>query len=411
MSSTDRAERSLHADSHERQQGRRGWHETDARTKSDDVVEARRIPERSAEIAAVGEREQAGGHPCRRAAARAARALREIVRISRRAVHLVVGVRSHRELGNVRLADRNDASLAQPLDEDAVFAGHRGRGKIGDPIVNGKPTAGSKSLKACGRPCSGPTISPARQAAIGLVGQRETSLVVQLGDDGVDLRVDPRDAIEVRGHQLPRRDLAVAHEPGLLARAHEAKPGRARQLRHAACYGASVYAERAMARRPFARGHSGCFACISVCTVAAASSAERPWRFKLARARLDARHDRAVGGNERPVADRRRATARRSWAHRLERVERGEPRLHARDRRRGEERVVHHDVAREQTRRRPRRRTPVSPRVCVGPTTSETHADAAEIEHVVAIEGDVGLAAGRVLQQLGRHRRSAARTS
>ena len=35
------------------------------------------------------------------------------------------------------------------------------------------------------------------------------------------------------------------------------------------------------------------------------------------------------------------------------------------------------------------------------------HADAAQIQHVVAIERDVGLAAGGVLQQLGRQRRPA----
>ena len=56
-----------------------------------------------------------------RAAARAARALRQVVRIERRPVHLVVGVRAHPELRHVRLADRDHARRAQSLDQDRVF--------------------------------------------------------------------------------------------------------------------------------------------------------------------------------------------------------------------------------------------------------------------------------------------------
>ena len=59
------------------------------------------------------------------AAARAARALGHVVRVQGRAVHRVVGVRAHAELGHVGLADRDRARAAQPLDQDRVLRRHQ----------------------------------------------------------------------------------------------------------------------------------------------------------------------------------------------------------------------------------------------------------------------------------------------
>ena len=174
-------------------------------------------------------------------------------------------------------------------------------------------------------------------------------------------------------------------------------------------YGASAYAARAAAARPLARGHSGCFAWNSFCTVVAVSSAERPWRLQLARARLHAPHDRAVRGNDRTGRPRRRAKGRWSSGSSL-RTHRTRPATRSCSTPRSRRGTSCSSRRRPRTRRRPLpRRTPVSPRVCVGPTTTKTHADAAQIQHVVAVERDVGLAAGGVLQQFGRHRRPAAR--
>ena len=47
----------------------------------------------------------------------------------------------------------------------------------------------------------------------------------------------------------------------------------------------------------------------------------------------------------------------------------------------------------------PSTKKPVSPFVCVGPTSMNLDAHAAQIERVIAVEGDVSRASLRVLQQ------------
>ena len=98
--------RSLHRDANERDLHRRVGHQANARPQRDDVVEVRRIPQRAAKVAAVGERQHARRQRGGRASGRSARALGAIVRIPRGAVDRVVGVRTHAELGHVRLPDR-----------------------------------------------------------------------------------------------------------------------------------------------------------------------------------------------------------------------------------------------------------------------------------------------------------------
>ena len=81
-------------------------------------------------------------------------------------------------------------------------------------------------MNAIGRPCSGPTGSPLAHAAVGVVGERQARVVVQLGDDGVERRIHPIDLRQVRRHHLARRDLTAADERRQLARAHEAEIAR-----------------------------------------------------------------------------------------------------------------------------------------------------------------------------------------
>src|SRR5262249_28733452 len=62
-----------------------------------------------------------------------------------------------------------------------------------------------------------------RQRLVGVVGEAEGLLVVELGDDGVDPRVDPRDLRDVGGHHLPRREVAPANPRRKRGRGHEAE--------------------------------------------------------------------------------------------------------------------------------------------------------------------------------------------
>ena len=96
-------------------------------------------------------------------------------------------------------------------------AGRRSR-KIGEPSVWGKPTAGSRSLNAMGRPCSGTDRLAARQAPIGLVGEREAGLAGQLRDDRGEPRIQPLDPAQVRLHELARRHAPLADQPRQLDR-------------------------------------------------------------------------------------------------------------------------------------------------------------------------------------------------
>src|SRR5687768_10270390 len=64
---------------------------------------------------------------------------------------------------------------------------------------------------------------------IRVVRERETGVILELGDDGVDLRVDPLDAREVRGHQLARRKAPRGDQARQLTRAREAEVGGARR--------------------------------------------------------------------------------------------------------------------------------------------------------------------------------------
>src|SRR5262245_64403683 len=63
-------------------------------------------------------------------------------------------------------------------------------------------------------------VSP-RRAVVGGIGERQTLLVVQLRDDRVDFRVQPVDALEMRGHHLTRRHVPCANQRFQLSRSQE----------------------------------------------------------------------------------------------------------------------------------------------------------------------------------------------
>ena len=97
----------------------------------------------------------------------------------------------------------------------------------------------------------------------------------------------------------------------------------------------------------------------------------------------------------------------RPRSHLLERIERRQPRLDARRRAGREKRLVHDDVTGEQDAVALHEEPRIAARVRRA-DDEEAHPNAAEIEHVVAVERDVGFAAtGVAAQQFGHQRRSA----
>ena len=181
--------------------------------------------------------QQTGGERRPGAAARTARALRQVVGIDGRAVHLVVGVRAHPELGHVGLADRDHAGLPQALDENRVLRRHEVLVDRGAPC-EGKADGGLQVLEGDGEAVQRPDLLSSRHTPVGLIGQGQALVVVQLRHDGVDLGIHPIDLFEVRRHHLARRELAGADETRQLASAHEAEiAGLGRRYRY--CLGGS----------------------------------------------------------------------------------------------------------------------------------------------------------------------------
>ena len=196
---------------------RPGRHAALGRPEPVDVVVGRRVAQRAAHVASVGngehiERQGDGG-----ATAGAARAQALVDGIARRAEDGVVGLRAEAEFGDVGLADDDGAGGADALDVVAVFRGY----EIGeDRRAEGGPEAArlgevldgdGQAVQRAGRPAR-------RQRGVGGVGLSENILARPPRDDGVDGGIDRVDAVEegrdhLAGRQLPPAQ-ALREQPG-----------------------------------------------------------------------------------------------------------------------------------------------------------------------------------------------------
>ena len=153
-SSTVRASMPFTDNVDKRNRRRRDRHQSEAWAERDDVVEVRGIAQRAAEIAAVGKRQHAGRN---RHAAPPLDPPAVLVgsygfRWSRNGV---VGLRAIPNSGTLVLP----MGIAPArLSRSTITESASGMKclKIGEPLVCGKPTAGSRSLNAIGSPYSGP---------------------------------------------------------------------------------------------------------------------------------------------------------------------------------------------------------------------------------------------------------------
>ena len=118
---------------------------------------------------------------------------------------------------------------AQPLDQHAVLGRHH-VAEDGRAAGPGKADRRLELLERDGQAVKRAHRLAAREPPVGVVGERQAAIVVELGDDGVDLGVDPLDARQVRRHQLARRKLARTDPPREIARAREAEVGGGRRL-------------------------------------------------------------------------------------------------------------------------------------------------------------------------------------
>ena len=137
-------------------------------------------------------------------------------------VNFVVAMRTHAEFGDVGFADRHDAGMAQPFGKNRVFSGH-------EIFEDQRPARHRKTddrvelfeseRQAMQRPDSViPDNLPVR-----LVRQGETFFVRQLGNDGVDLGIEPGDLSEERRHDFTRRNRSAANRSRQFTGAGEAE--------------------------------------------------------------------------------------------------------------------------------------------------------------------------------------------
>ena len=153
-----------------------------------------------------------------RAAARAARGALRVPGIAGDAVGRRLGEAADRQLRQQRLADDDRARLAQPPHHLGVGR-WPGSGKPSVPWVVTSPARSTSSLIAIGTPEQRPLLA-GLQPRFGLLGFEQRPL----GEDhaeGVQLRVEPLDPLQVQPHQLGRRDLPRPHHLRLARRAGE----------------------------------------------------------------------------------------------------------------------------------------------------------------------------------------------
>ena len=140
-----------------------------------DAAPGRRVAQRAAEVAAVGERHHPAGQRDGGPAARAAGRARRVPGVAGRAEDAVERVRAGAPLGRVGLADEDRARLAQALDLQRVGVRHvlaeRGRavrrahaGGVLQILVRDRQAVQRRQVLA------------ARTPPVGLVGRRERAL-------------------------------------------------------------------------------------------------------------------------------------------------------------------------------------------------------------------------------------------
>ena len=195
--------------------GPRG-NEPDRGPESDHAAEARGVPQRPAEIAAVGDRHHPAGQRRGGTARGASRALGQIVGVAGRAEDGVERVGAGAEFRCVRLAEHDCACLADPDDERLVA--------FGDVVcvdrrsVRRADTRGVDEVLVRDRqPVQGAHGLPARQRLVRGAGLRQRALGFQC-HDRVDRGIGLGDAREVGVEHLAGGYLPGAERPRELDR-------------------------------------------------------------------------------------------------------------------------------------------------------------------------------------------------
>ncbi len=138
-----------------------------ARLEADQPAARGRDPNRTAAVAALGDREHARRHRGGRATARATRGVLGVPGIAGHAVAEVLGDGDRAELGGVGPAGENEAGFDQAVGDDLALARRLCRTRPFEPRVSGCPATGRRSLIGRGTPAKGASAVRARSDPVG----------------------------------------------------------------------------------------------------------------------------------------------------------------------------------------------------------------------------------------------------
>ena len=196
-------------------------HAADGGAEADDIAPGGRIAEGPAGVGAAGDRHHAAGERDRCTAGGAATGFREVVGVAGCAEDTVEGLRAGAELGDVGFAEEDGAGGAHARDEQVVVCGdvvfEEGR-------AEGGADAGGfeEVLVRDGQTMQGAERFATRLHLVG-AGCVCGGLVGDQGDDGVDLRIDAIDLLEVLGKSFASRKLFGSDQGRHLDRRGEAE--------------------------------------------------------------------------------------------------------------------------------------------------------------------------------------------
>ena len=196
-------------------------HAADGGAEADDIAPGGGIAERAAGVGAAGDGHHAAGERDRCTAGGAAAGFREVVGIVGCAEDTVEGLRAGTELGDVGFAEEDGAGGAHARDEQVVLGGDV---VLEEGRAEGGADAGGFDEVLVG---DGQTVQRTEGFATRLhlvgAGCGCGCLVGDERDDGVDLRIDAIDLLEVLGKSFASRKLLGADQGRHLDRRGEAE--------------------------------------------------------------------------------------------------------------------------------------------------------------------------------------------
>ena len=169
------------------------------RLDAGDAAQRRRLTDRSAGVARRGRRAQSCSHRRRRTARGTARHAGRVPGIPDRAIPARLVARPHGELVHVGLAEHHGAGRRQPLDDGRVI----GRDEVVEHprTATGLQTLGTEDVLVRDRDAGQRPGLAGSERLVGTLGRRERRFG-RHRDEGVQRRIEPRDALQIMPGQL-----------------------------------------------------------------------------------------------------------------------------------------------------------------------------------------------------------------